>query len=115
MQSNGGGLTQVDVKKGEYYVGKRLDARKINKAIRDSIDDGLPLLWSLQLGRYPETPQLNPQSAGGHMRLIIGYNDEEQTIIFSDSWGAGHEFKKMKMSHAYQATSGLFTLKPTTN
>ena len=32
--------------------------------------------------------------AGGHMRLIIGYNDKEQKIIFSDSWGADMNFKK---------------------
>jgi hypothetical protein len=115
MQSTGGGLTEVDVKKGQYYVGKRLDERKITKAIRDSIDDGLPVLWSLQLGKYPEKPQLNPQTSGGHMRLIIGYNDEEDTIIFSDSWGVGHEFKTMQAKHAYQATSGLFTLKPIVN
>jgi hypothetical protein len=73
------------------------------------------VLWSLQLGKYPEKPQLNPQTSGGHMRLIIGYNDEADTIIFSDSWGAGHEFKTMKAKHAYQATSGLFTLKPIVN
>ena len=41
------------------------------------------------------------------MRLTIGYNDDEDTSIFSDSWGAGHEFKTMKTNHAYQATSGL--------
>lgn len=115
MQSGQGKLTEVIVKKGEYYVGKPIDERKINKSIRDSIDDGLPLLWSLELGRYPEEPNLSEQVSGGHMRLIIGYNDDEQTIIFSDSWGAGHEFKKMKMSHVYKASSGLFALKPTVN
>lgn len=115
MQSGEGKLTEVDIKKGEYYVGKPIDERKIMKAIRDSVDDGLPVLWSLQLGKYPETPQLNPQTSGGHMRLIIGYNDDEETIIFSDSWGAGHEFKTMKAHDAYKATSGLFTLKPIVN
>jgi len=104
MQSGNGQLTEVDVKKGEYYVGKPLDARKITKAIRDSIDDGVPVLWSLQLGQYPEKPQLNPQTSGGHMRLIIGYNEDEDIIIFSDSWGAGHEFKTMQAKHAYTNT-----------
>lgn len=108
-----GKMTDVDVKKGEYYVGKPVDERKFLKEIRSHIDSGLPLLWSLELGRFPEKPQLNPQTAGGHMRLIIGYNDKEEEIIFSDSWGAGHEAKRMKMSHAYQASHGLFVLKPT--
>lgn len=106
-------LTEVEVKKGEYYVGKPVDERKVLKEIRSYIDSGLPLLWALQLGRFPEKPQLTPQTAGYHMRMIIGYNDKTEEILFSDSWGAGHELKRMKMSHAYQATHGLFVLKPT--
>jgi len=108
-----GDMTDVKVRKGEYFVGKPVDERKFLKEIRSHIDSGLPLLWSLELGRFPEKPQLNPQTAGGHMRLIIGYNDKEEEIIFSDSWGAGHEAKRMKMSHAFQASHGLFVLKPT--
>lgn len=113
MQSSRGGLTEVDKKRDEYYVGDPVDERKFLKEIRSYIDKGLPLLWSLQLGQYPEKPQLNPQTAGGHMRMIIGYNDKTEEIIFSDSWGAGHEVKRMKMSHAYNASQGLFCLKPT--
>jgi hypothetical protein len=115
MADGSGKLTSVEVKKGEYYVGKPVDERKFLKEIRSHIDSGLPLLWSLELGRFPEKPQLNPQTAGGHMRLIIGYNDEEKDIIFSDSWGAGHEIKRIKMPHAYAATHGLFVLKPTSH
>ncbi len=108
-----GKFTEVDKKKGEYYVGKAVDERKFRKKIHSYVDDGLPLMWALLLGRFPETPQVNMQNGGGHMRLIIGYNDQTDEIIFTDSWGAGHEFKKMKMSHAYQASLGLFVLKPT--
>lgn len=106
-------LTEVDKKRGEYYVGKPVDERKFLKEIQSYVDSGLPLLWSLELGRYPEKPQLSPQTSGGHMRLIIGYNDKTQEIIFSDSWGAGHEAKRMKMSDSYKASHGLFVLKPT--
>ncbi len=108
-----GGFTDVKEKKGEYYVGNPVDERKFLKEVRSYIDSGLPLLWALQLGRYPEKPQLNPQTAGGHMRMIIGYNDTTEEIIFSDSWGAGHEFKRMRMTDAYKASLGLFVLKPT--
>ena len=106
-------LREIDVRRGEYYTGDRVDERKFLKEIRSHIDSGLPLLWSLQLGYFPEKPQLSPQTSGGHMRMIIGYNDTSEEIIFSDSWGAGHESKKMKMSHAYKASHGLFVLKPT--
>lgn len=107
------GLSQVQKRRGEFLVGKPVDERKFLKDIHSYVDSGLPLLWSLELGRFPEKPQLNPQTSGGHMRMIIGYNDKTEEIIFSDSWGAGHEAKRMKMSDAYQATSGLFVLKPT--
>jgi hypothetical protein len=106
-------LTEVREEKGEYYIGKPVDERKFLKAINSYIDKGLPLLWSLQLGRFPEVPQLSPQTAGGHMRMIIGYNEKNQEIIFSDSWGARHEAKRMKMSDAYSASHGLFVLAPT--
>ncbi len=106
-------FSEVYEKKGRYYCGKPVDERKALKEVRSYIESGLPLLWSLELGRYPEIPQLTPQANGGHMRMIIGYNDKTEELLFSDSWGAGHELKRMKMSHAYDATQGLFVLKPT--
>jgi hypothetical protein len=106
-------LVEVEVKKGEYLVGKPVDERKFMKGIHDFIDDGIPLLWSLELGRFPEEPDLKPQTSGGHMRIIIGYNESTGRLIFSDSWGAGHEFKTIKASDAYAASMGLFALKPT--
>ncbi len=106
-------LTEVKEEKGEYYVGKPVDERKFLKAINSYVDKGIPLLWSLQLGLFPEVPQLSPQTSGGHMRMIVGYNEKTQEIIFSDSWGAKHEAKRMKMSDAYKASHGLFVLIPT--
>lgn len=106
-------LAEVEKKRDEYSIGKPVNEAAFLKAIRSNIDDGIPLLWALELGRFPEKPQLNPQTAGGHMRMIIGYNEKTREIIFSDTWGAGHEAKRMSMTHAYAATHGLFVLKPT--
>jgi len=39
-------------------------------SIKKYIDDGIPVAWALQLGKYKE-PKI-PQVGGGHMRLIIG-------------------------------------------
>ncbi len=107
------GLTDVEIKKGQYYVGKPIGIRKITARIQKSINAGIPLLWSLRLGVVPENPPLSKQANGGHMRLIIGYNEKENTLIFSDSWGAGHEFKTMLLKDAYRVTKGLFSLTPT--
>ncbi|MEO0414543.1 MAG: C39 family peptidase [Verrucomicrobiota bacterium] len=96
------------------YVGDRVEYRDFHKAVTKSVDEGIPLLWSLHLGIAPEEPAISPQASGGHMRMIIGYNDKEEKYIFSDSWGAGHEFKKMTYSDTFKVTKGLFLMRPTT-
>lgn len=96
------------------YVGPPVPEAKYHDHIRKSIDQGIPLLWSLEVGHFPEDPPLKEQTSGGHMRMIIGYNNEKQQILFSDSWGAGHELKRIDADHAYQVTHGLFVMKPTT-
>jgi hypothetical protein len=83
---------------------------RFQREVQGYIDAGIPLLWSVQLGIIPE-PGI-PQSAGGHMRLIVGYNTKTQEIIFSDSWGAGHERKRMKTDAAWAITTGLMTVEP---
>ena len=90
------------------------EANDFEKAIQRYVDDGIPLLWALTLGRFPEEPSISLQATGGHMRMIIGYNPESGDVLFSDSWGAGHEVKRMKLDHAFQATHGLFVMHPTT-
>ena len=83
---------------------------RFRKQIRDNIDTGTPLLWALQVGVFPERGI--PQQGGGHMRLVIGYNLKTDEIIYTDSWGPGHEFKRMSAANAYTATMHLITLKP---
>ena len=108
-----GRITEVEVKKGEYYVGKPIDEKKFLKDIRSFIDDGIPVLWALKVGVYPEEPEMKMQTTGYHMRLIIGYNEKDGRLVFTDSWGAGHEFKTIKSEHAFAVTNGIFVLKPT--
>lgn len=82
------------------------------KMIQENVDKGVPLLWALELGLFPEEPDNNAQDGGGHMRLIIGYNDKTSELLFSDSWGAGHELKRMKLEDAVKATFGVYLLEP---
>lgn len=99
----------------DQFVGKDISQRSYDKFIYKNIEDGIPLLWSMELGVKPEEPEISPQASGGHMRLIIGYNKAKQQIIFTDSWGAGHEFKTMDHDDAHQVTQGLYLMKPTLN
>lgn len=91
-------------------AGKKSQVKKWMGAIKKHIDAGTPVLWSVTLGIYKE-PIAVPQTRGGHMRLIIGYNMKEQTIIYSDSWGAGHEKKTLPAAEAAAMTNGRYAIK----
>ncbi|MDR2982525.1 MAG: C39 family peptidase [Puniceicoccales bacterium] len=84
---------------------------RFERNIETYVDQGKPLLWSVYIGWAPE-PKILPQTRGGHMRLIIGYNKKESEIIFTDTWGAGHEMKKMKLEDAWTMTRGLGVMEP---
>lgn len=87
---------------------------KFTRIVHENIDKGVPVMWALQLGLFPENGEKAKQFGGGHMRLIIGYNTSKNEIIFSDSWGAGHEKKRMAAPDASAATMGLYLLQPST-
>jgi hypothetical protein len=84
---------------------------RFNAKIAENIDQGIPVCWALQLGMFKETGI--PQTRGGHMRLIIGYNKKTGELLYSDSWGKGHELKRMPSGHAWCMTMALFTMVPT--
>lgn len=92
--------------------GKGPAFEKFMGIVHENIDKGVPVMWALQLGKYPENGEKARQAGGGHMRLIIGYNTTKNEIIFSDSWGAGHEKKRMAAPDASAATMGLYLLQP---
>ena len=94
----------------ETRTRNKADFGRFQRGVQTHIDQGVPLLWSVQLGLAKETGI--PQSAGGHMRLIIGYNTKTQEILYSDSWGAGHELKRMATADAWTITVGLTTIEP---
>jgi hypothetical protein len=84
--------------------------KKFLAGVKTQIDKGIPLFWGVTLGKFPE-PGI-PQNAGGHIRLIVGYNAKTSEILYSDSWGAGHELKRMPQDWAFTITHDLFFLRP---
>ena len=62
----------------------------------------------------PATRPARPPAsmAGGHMRLIIGYDPKARLIVYTDSWGPGHEMKQMSLEEAYTVTMALFMVEP---
>ena len=86
------------------------DINRFDREVQRKIDEGVPLLWTVMLGTIPEKG--NPQKVGGHMRLIIGYNQPKHEILYSDSWGAGHELKRMPIEDAWTMTTGALLIEP---
>ncbi len=84
--------------------------REFKRDIHERVDKGLPLVWCVVLGVIPDRSA--PQAAGGHMRLIIGYNDTTGSVIYSDSWGAAHEFKTMSYEDAWTITTRTMFINP---
>lgn len=114
------GQIEYDAAYGQMKGDLLLTARtKLNPAymshferdVQTHIERGIPLLWSVMLGLLPEE-KISEQARGGHMRLIVGFNPKTHEIYYSDTWGLGHELKKMPLANAWTITNGLFTLEP---
>ena len=94
----------------EARVGQRGNFKNFLKDIMKYVDQGFPLCWSMMVGKVEEKPGV--RGFGGHMRLIIGYNKKTSEILYSDTWGAGHEEKRMANEDAWAVTTGLFVVEP---
>ena len=71
------------------------EAAKIMSIVKNHIDRGIPLMWFVP----------------GHARMINGYRGNG-TIIYTDSWGAGHERKEMKLKEARAITYEIYVVTP---
>ena len=104
-----GSMDPVSLKESKT-VKKKGEFEKFKREIAEKIDKGIPVMWGVELGLYPEAE--NPQAHGGHMRLIIGYNNKTNELIYSDSWGAKHAMKRMPSDNAFPMTTGLYFMEP---
>ncbi len=83
----------------EVYREMRLkdkDLPKFRQEVQTMIRRGLPILWMIP----------------GHIRLIVGIAPKQDQIFYSDSWGSGHELKKMSVTDAFVLTLRIFVLIP---
>lgn len=91
--------------------GESRGMNSFRREIRSRVNDGLPTVWCVLLGLVNEK-QKTLQVGGGHMRLIIGYNDKNDTIVYTDTWGAGHEYKVMSLEDAWVMTMRTIAINP---
>lgn len=105
------------VGKIDYSLWRRMRCHELDEGrkqvwrrVRESIDRGIPVLWSVELGLYAEKGL--KQKGGGHMRLIVGYDKNPEKVFYSDSWGFGHDKKEMPWDDAWAITTNMLVLKP---
>ena len=84
---------------------------QFKKYVKTYTADGVPLIWSCIVGKFPEVPPINPPGAYGHIRLIIGYNDKTGELLYTDTWGPGHELKRLPFEDAWAMTLALHVRK----
>jgi hypothetical protein len=73
---------------------------------------GCPVVWSVIMGKVVETPPINAPGGSGHLRLIIGLNPLKNEVLYSDTWGARHELKRMALADAWTITIEAYTIEP---
>ncbi|MCI5779367.1 MAG: hypothetical protein MR051_06085 [Lentisphaeria bacterium] len=77
------------------------------RQVKTAIDRGVPLCWGVMVF---------PKQAGDkcefHLRLITGYRDNPRRIVYSDTWGDGHDKSVMPVEEAWPRTIRLFLLNP---
>lgn len=97
----------------EVRAKKATDVKKWMAPIRKSIDSGVPVLWNVfASGLYNREWREGGGAGSAHMRMIIGYNVEKNTIIYSDSWGEWATRRVMTMPEAYSVTTHVYVLSP---
>jgi Peptidase_C39 like family len=84
---------------------------KFQRSVETLIDQGIPVMWCVQVGLLPE-PEIPQRGVSGHMRMIIGYNTKTSEVLFSDSWGAEHALKRMPMAQARAITDAMYYMEP---
>lgn len=80
-------------------------------AVRREISAWRPMLWGVVLGVVPE-PNVEGGSRAGHLRLIVGYEDDGETVLYSDPWAPDCPVKRMAAADACAITQSLHVLEP---
>ena len=83
-------------------------AKWFMQQIRNNIDRSYPLCWSLAV--FPQ--DTDQRQFGFHMRIINGYNQKNNTIIYTDTWGVESAPKTMPLEEAWAKTTHLILVAP---
>lgn len=79
--------------------------------VKKYVKKGYPLAWATWVFKNEKAGQ-KIGGIGSHMRIINGINEEKKLIIYTDSYGAGHEKKEMSYEDAFAKTRYLVLITP---
>lgn len=85
--------------------------QKFEKMVSESLTKGIPLVWITYVFKNT-APNTSIENISMHMRIINGFNRQQKKIIFTDSWGKGHEKKYMSLDDAWTHTLMLIQITP---
>lgn len=87
------------------------DTAKFDAIVKDTLSKGIPLAWCTFT--FDNTkPGQKVGRFGFHMRIINGFNPKTNQIIYTDSWGKGHEKKHISLAEARAITLMLLKITP---
>ena len=89
-------LARADKATLQAVVADEGSCKRFIPKVKQFVDKGVPLVWMIP----------------GHIRMLIGYNETTGEILYSDSWGAGHERKTMPLAEAFMMTQALIVVRP---
>ena len=79
------------------------EAEKFKSKVINELKQGNLVIWVVFLGVVKEEPA-PLVSQGVHVRLITGFNPQENSVVYADCWGKEHNFKKMPWEKAWSIT-----------
>lgn len=84
---------------------------RFNKEVQESLNAGIPLAWcTFTFQNMKDGRRIG--NFGLHMRIINGFNPQTNQIIYTDSWGKGHEKKYLALNDAWAITLMLIQITP---
>lgn len=90
---------------------KRAVANFAGEVVRN-INQGEVLCWAVVVFKAGKEGKAQPGVPAGHYRIINGYNSKTREIIFTDSYGLGHESSRCSFEEAWAMTVKLFSITP---
>jgi hypothetical protein len=91
--------------------GEKYEYKKFLKKVREYIKSGIPVCWCMTPALL-QNDMFASQTSSRDLKLIIGYNDKENKIIYLDASGADHALNKMSYDDAWYITRAACVLLP---